>query len=159
MQETQKREPSVRMSSPPGAVVAMLERFFHYFGAQNFGAAAELWDLPALVLGDGHVHGPMSRPHLERLLAEAVPRAQSTALAGQRPRGGARGEAATRIESAEWLAGRVAQVCARWPEQRFGGFLEGVDSTTFLVRVDEATDPKIRGVVLLPEGYPEPFSP
>lgn len=143
--------------SATSAIVAMLDRFFHYFAAQQHGPAVELWDLPALVLGDNHVHGPMSRPHLERLFAEAVPLPEPASLAGQRPRAGSRTEPGARIEAGVWVAERVARIYARWPEQRFGGFLRGVEATEFLVRIDEAHDPKIRGLMLLPSDFPRPF--
>lgn len=140
------------------SVLAMLDRFFQYVALQQPEPAVELWDLPALILGDGHVHGPMSRPQLQRLLAEAVPLARPESLAGQRPRAGSRQGSHVRGDDGVWLAERVARIHAHWPEQRFGGFLSGSDSSEFLVRVDEGGLPKIRALLLLPSESPRPFS-
>lgn len=139
-------------------VVAVLERFFQYLALQQPQPAAELWDLPALILGDHHVHGPMSRPQLERLLAEAAPLARPESLAGQRPRAGSRQGSYVGEEDCVWLGERVARVRAHWPEERFGGFLSGGGSCEFLVRIDEGGLPKIRGLTLLPPEFPRPFT-
>jgi len=141
--------------TPAEALAAMLERFVRYFDLQQFHPAVELWDLPALVLGDGQVHGPMSRPQLERIFEEAVPLANLASLAGQLPRAGSRQGPSVRVEDAVWLAERVARLRARWPEQRFGGFLTGVEATEFLVRIDESGAPKIRALTLLPPSFPQ----
>ncbi len=140
------------------AVVAMLERFFHYLALQQLDPAVELWDVPAFILADAYVHGPMSRPQLERLLAEAVPLAREESLAGQRPRAGSRQGAFIRPEDCFWVGQRVARVHASWPEQAFAGLLSDAEESEFLVRIDEAGLPKIRALTLLPAGFPRPFS-
>lgn len=139
-------------------IVDLLDRFFRYLALQQPEPAAELWDLPALILGDLHVHGPMSRPQLQRLLAEAVPVSRAESLAGQRPRAGSRQASVVAPGEGLWVAERIARVSARWPEQRFGGFLSGVESCEFLVRVDESGLPKIRALTLLPPDFPRPFT-
>jgi hypothetical protein len=107
-------------------------------------AAAELWHLPALVLGDDQVHGPLSHEHLTRWLGGALPpppRARS-------------GRAADHVRTIEWISERVAQVITSWPELRFGGLLQGIESTLFLLRIDEHLQPRIRGLLLVPPGLP-----
>jgi hypothetical protein len=47
---------------------AILAEFLRHLSVRNALAAAALWDVPALILGDEHVHGPLSR---ERLAASA----------------------------------------------------------------------------------------
>lgn len=139
-------------------IVAVLERFFQYLAMEQPEPAVELWDLPALILGDSHVHGPMSRPQLERLLAEATPLARPESLAGQRPRAGSRQGRYVSAEGGVWLGERVARVRAHWPEQRFGGFLSGVGACEFLLRIDEGGLPKIRALTLLPPDFPRLFT-
>lgn len=139
-------------------VVALLERFFHYLTLQHVEPAVQLWDLPALILGDHHVHGPMSRPQLERLFEEVTPVARSeSSIAGQRPRAGSRQGSYVSDEDCVWISERVARVRAHWPEQRYGGFLSGVETTEFFVRVDEGGLPKIRALMLLPPDFPRPL--
>ena len=144
--------PPSSATGSPADILATLERFVHYFALQRVEPAVELWDLPALILGDWHVHGPMSRPQLERLFAEAVPLADWESLAGQRPRAGSRQGPLLQSSDCTWLSQRVARVFAPWPQQHFGGFLSDVEASEFLVRIDESGAPKIRALLLLPAG-------
>ena len=52
------------------------------------------------------------------------------------------------VERLEWTSQRVAAIDVRWPRLRRGGVLHGIEAATFLVRSDELSHPKIRGLVL-----------
>jgi hypothetical protein len=131
----------------PVDVPEFLDLFLDRFAAGDVPGVCELWDLPALVLGDEQVHGLMSQPHLVRLFTDAVPR----------PSGGfSRARAAIgaeRIESIEWLSERVVMVELPWPGGSAGGFLEGVEATTFALRIDQAQNLKIRALLLRGHGH------
>ena len=134
-------------------IVEVIQRFFQHLAQQQLDAAAELWDVPAFILGDAHVHGPMSRPQLERLLAEAAPES----AAGQRPQGSSGPSFVTAVEGS-WLGQRVARVRVEIAEQRFAGFLSGVPQCELSLRIDEGGLPKLRVLTLLSAGSPQPFA-
>ena len=146
------REPQASSSQPQRLlpardVPAFLDRFLDLFAAGDVAGMGELWDLPALVLGDEQVHGLMSRPHLSRLLADAVFQQEPTPLTRAIPQHGSE-----QIESLEWISARVALVELPWPAGSAGGFLRGVQSSTFLLRVDQHDHLKIRGLLLRGNG-------
>jgi hypothetical protein len=126
------------------ALRATLESFIEHMERGEIIEAAEHWHLPALILGDEQVHGPLSHEHLIRWLGGAVLPPPRTRI----------GRAADHLRAIEWISGRVAQVTTSWPELRFGGTLHGIDSTLFLVRIDEQLQPRIRALLLSPHGMP-----
>jgi hypothetical protein len=128
-------------------VPVFLDRFLDLFAAGDVVGLGELWDLPALVLGDEQVHGLMSRPHLNRLLAEAVFQPEPTLFTRTGPQHGSE-----EIESLEWISPRVAVVELPWPAGSAGGFLQGVQASTFLLRIDQHDQLKIRGLLLRGSG-------
>jgi hypothetical protein len=136
--------PSPRESSDSAALVPVLSEFLRHLSAGDTHAAAALWDVPALILGDEHVHGPLSRDRLAEVLADMP---GPGALEGPARHDG---EAPVQlvVDCVEWTSQRVAAIDARWPRLLRGGLLHGVDAATFLVRIDEFSQPKIRGLVL-----------
>lgn len=130
--------------SDSAALGSVLSEFLRHLCAGDTAAAAALWDVPALILGDEHAHGPLSRERLAEMLADMP---GPGALDGA----GTRGEPArveARIERVEQISQRVTAIDARWPQLRRGGLLHGIDAATFLVRIDEHGHPKIRGLLL-----------
>jgi hypothetical protein len=127
------------------ALVSTLTEFFRHLSAGDARAAAAVWDVPALILGDEYVHGPLSRDRLAEMLADAPgPGALEVAAL----RGGPAPPCKLSIESIEWPSQRIAAVEARWPRLPRGGLLHGIEAATFLLRSDELGHPKIRGLVL-----------
>jgi hypothetical protein len=124
-------------------VHAAIERLFDCLAVHDFLAAAQLWDPPALVLGDTHVHGMMSISQIQRLLADTAVNGHEPWLNGT-----------IRIEQLEWQSERVVQTRVRWTAMAFDGVLRGVSGGIFVMRFDEVETPKIRGLLLLPEGFP-----
>jgi hypothetical protein len=136
--------PSTRGAASSAPLVPCLTEFLRHLSAGDARAAAELWDVPALILGDEHVHGPLSRERLAEMLADT-------------PGPGALGPTAQRngdgppelmVERVEWTSRRVAAVDVRWARLPRGGLLHGIEAATFLVRTDESNQPKIRALVL-----------
>jgi hypothetical protein len=128
---------------PSGALRSTLESFIQHMERGEFLVAADQWHLPALVLGDQQVHGPLSNEHLTRWLGEAVPPPRVRV-----------GTPVDHIRTIEWISERVAQVSTSWPTLRFGGSLRGIESTVFLLRIDELGHPRIRGLLLVPPELP-----
>jgi hypothetical protein len=126
------------------APVRLLAEFLRHLSVGDARAAAALWDVPALILGDEHVHGPLSRDRLAELLVD-TPGPGALQRRAQ-PAGEAPPE--LRVERVEWTSQRVAAIDARWPRLARGGLLHGIEAATFLVRSDELSQPKIRGLVL-----------
>jgi len=52
----------------PFPVLRAVEDFFRHLSQREYRAAASLWDVPALILGDTVVHGPLSIQRLQELL-------------------------------------------------------------------------------------------
>lgn len=141
--------PSTRGAASSAPLVPLLTEFLRHLSAGDARAAAELWDVPALILGDEHVHGPLSRERLAEMLADMPgPGAlgPTTQRNGEQRNGDGPPELV--VERVEWTSQRVASVDARWPRLPRGGLLHGIEAATFLVRTDESNQPKIRALVL-----------
>lgn len=126
------------------ALVRLLAEFLRHLSVGDARAAAALWDVPALILGDEHVHGPLSRDRLAEVLADTPgpePLQRRAQQAGEAP-------LELVVERVEWTSQRVAAIDARWPRLARGGLLHGIEAATFLVRSDELSQPKVRGLVL-----------
>jgi hypothetical protein len=129
-------------------LVALVAAFTGLLDAGEAESAAALWDVPALILGDSHVHGPLSLDRVASWLRHSSsdgPDAASSHV----PTGDAHGTPIdSPIRSVQWTSARVATVETRWPRRPQGGLLAGVDGTTFLIRVDQFGQAKIRGLLL-----------
>lgn len=90
-------------------------------------AAAGLWSLPALVLGDQFVQSVDSTEQLEKLFG------------GAKEQYNAKGVTSTRgeIQRLEWLTDRIALVSVRWPWLDQDGTEHGDESSTYVLRKDD----------------------
>jgi hypothetical protein len=142
--------PDGRNTVDSQALVAHLASYARCIEARDATAAAALWDVPALILGDSHAHGPLSISRLTELLETAVQ--GSGEAASTTPGSTAPLPAPTPLEDSieriQWLSDRVATIDTGWPQRSYGGLLEGVSGTCFIVRIDERGHPKIRGLLL-----------
>lgn len=129
-------------------VPEFIDLFLDRVVARDAESISLLWDVPALVLGDQHVHGPMSLRQVGQLFADAFHQVDGRSDA--RPLIGAE-----HIESTEWVSTRVVLVELPWPARALGGFLQGVDATTFALRVDQYHHLKIRALLLRGHGCGE----
>lgn len=122
---------------------SLLAEFLGQLATGNAAAAAELWDVPALILSDDHAHGPLSLDRLAEMLSDVLKLhdAEPPAAANVCPPG-------IRIERLHWHGRRVVAVEARWPRLERGGLLQGTSAATFIVRYDEHGQPRIRGLLL-----------
>jgi hypothetical protein len=136
--------PSTSQTSDTTALVPLLAEFLRHLSVGDARAAAELWDVPALILGDEHVHGPLSRERLAEVLADTP----GPGALERRPQRDPGTPVELLVERVEWTSQRVATILVRWPRLPRGGVLHGVEAATFLVRSDELSQPKIRGLLL-----------
>lgn len=136
--------PSPRRPTDSEALVPLLAEFLRHLSVGDARAAAALWDVPALILGDEHVHGPLSRERLAEVLADTPGPEPLQRLAQH----AAEAPLELTVERVAWTSQRVAAIDARWPRLIRGGVLHGIEAATFLVRSDERSHPKIRGLVL-----------
>lgn len=131
-------------------LVALVAAFTGFLDVGEAERAAALWDVPALILGDSHVHGPLSLERVARWLALANDDG-THAAAGHAGSGSLEAREWPNeplIERVDWVSARVASVETRWPHRPRGGLLAGVHATTFLIRVDQFGQAKIRGLLL-----------
>lgn len=144
MMPSTRATPATHDTSDSGAQVSTLNEFFRHLSRGDAHAAAALWDVPALILGDEHAHGPMSRDRLAEVLADMpgpAPLEARPSVEGDAP-------IELSIDRVEWTSQRVALVEARWRPLPRGGLLHGIEVATFLLRSDELGHPKIRGLLL-----------
>lgn len=112
--------------------------FFSRFGqAVSRGEpdeAADLWDFPALVLADQGARALASRREIAQFYA------------AQKEHYAARGVAHTRAEvlRVERLSERMLQVLVRWPYFDEQGQERGSETTSYVLRADDAGELKVR---------------
>ena len=139
------------MQEPVGTteLVAVIAAFAGFLDVGEAERAAALWDVPALILGDTQVHGPLSLERVASWLRDVTERGPAEASSSP-ARTAAALPSVTEplIDRVQWLSARVASVETSWPSRPSGGVLAGVDGTTFLIRVDQFGQAKIRGLLL-----------
>lgn len=146
MSEVQRAERSRDASQiTPQDAPALLQRLIDLFAAGDAAAIAELWDAPALIMGDEQVHGTMSRGQIEKLFWDASAKGD---IGNTTPTD-------LDLRRQEWISRRVVLVELGWPKQRARGFLHGVTATTFVLRIDEQDNLKIRALLLHSNADPE----
>jgi hypothetical protein len=147
-------EGSVLEPVSTSAVLVLLASFVGLLDVGEHDRAAQLWDLPALILGDTHVHGPMSLERLATWLRSIEDRADEPPSYGMPDGKAPTADGAPLIRNVEWTSRRVAVVDTRWPSRPRGGLLAGVEGSTFLIRIDQSGQAKIRGLLLRASALP-----
>ena len=138
--------PRVRLSEQGGDEVA--QRFFDRFArAVTSGDGrriAEMWAVPALVVGDSMVQAVGSREAVELFFG------------GAKDEYNARGITDTRAElqRVEWLTRRLAVVDVRWPYLDASGVERGEESSTYVLRRDDSGELKVQAALLRGEKPP-----
>ena len=99
---------------------------------------AELWETPALVLGDEHV------------LAVTAPREVEQFFGSAKDQYNAQGIVDTRAEivSLNWPTDRIAIVEVRWPYLDAQGAVHGEETSTYTLRRDERGALRFRAAVM-----------
>jgi hypothetical protein len=149
--ERQSGSGSVQEPVGTTELVAVIAAFAGFLDVGEAERAAALWDVPALILGDTQVHGPLSLERVASWLRDVSDRGPEDAASGLAPAPATAALPSVTeplIERVQWLSARVASVETSWPSRPSGGLLAGVDGTTFLIRVDQFGQAKIRGLLL-----------
>jgi hypothetical protein len=119
-----------------------LDAFFELFAARDVESLAQLWDVPALVIGDEGVQAALSLADVERLFDDATP--PSVRHASE--------EAKLASPSAravlDWVSSKVVMAHVPWPQGVGRGFLAGVENVTLLLRLDDDARWKIHGLMV-----------
>lgn len=125
-------ENAIRPSESDGGhlrreVQSILDRMARAMTTGDGRAMAELWDTPALVIGDKHVMPFTSADEIERFFG------------GAKEHYNARGIIDTRaeIDALHWPTDRVAMVQVRWPYLDTEGTIRGEESSTYTLRRDD----------------------
>jgi hypothetical protein len=130
-------------------ILVLLAAFIGFLDVRDADRAAQLWDVPALILGDTQVHGLMSIDRLADWLRGIDDGPENNAPPSYDVPGAAPvARSEPLVQRVEWASNRVAMVDASWPRRPRGGVLAGTAGTTFLVRVDQHGQAKIRGLLL-----------
>ena len=108
-------------------VQEFLDRLAWALTSGNGKAAAGLWALPAVLIGDVAVQTVVDRGELERLFADARRHYAERGIIDTH------GE----IQRVEWLTDRIALVDVRWPQYNSKGSESGEEWSTYTLRRDE----------------------
>lgn len=99
---------------------------------------ADLWETPALVLGDEHVMAVTSREEIEQFFGGAKEQYNAQGITDTR----------AEIVRLDWATDQIAIVEVRWPYLDPRGAIRGAETSTYTLRRDERGDLKLRVAVM-----------
>ena len=133
---------SSRAYATPGLADAEVERLLEDLGhavtAGDGKGAAELWAIPAMVLGDQDVRAVSSRDELARFFGNAKEEYTAQGVTGTRPE----------VRNLTWLTRELALVEVRWPYLTEDRHEKGEETSTYVLRRDESGVLKIQVALL-----------
>jgi hypothetical protein len=133
---------SSRAYATPGLADAEVERLLEDLGhavtAGDGKGAAELWAMPAMVLGDQDVRSVSSREELARFFGNAKEEYTAQGVTGTRPE----------VRNLTWLTRELALVEVRWPYLTEDRHEKGEETSTYVLRRDESGVLKIQVALL-----------
>jgi hypothetical protein len=133
---------SSRAYATPGLADAEVERLLEDLGhavtAGDGKGAAELWAIPAMVLGDQDVRAVSSREELARFFGNAKEEYTAQGVTGTRPE----------VRNLTWLTRELALVEVRWPYLTEDRHEKGEETSTYVLRRDESGVLKIQVALL-----------
>jgi hypothetical protein len=121
-----------------GEVARLLEELGYAVTAGDGKAAAELWAIPAMVLGDQDVRAVSSREELARFFGNAKEEYRAQGVTGTRPD----------VRNLTWLTRELALVEVRWPYLTEDRHERGEETSTYVLRRDESGHLKIQVALL-----------
>jgi len=131
-----------RAYATPSLLDAEVERLLEALGqavtAGDGKAVADLWAIPAMVLGDQDARAVSSRGELARFFATAKEEYTAQGIAGTRPD----------IRNLTWLTRELALVEVRWPWLTEDRLEKGEETSTYVLRRDESGVLKIQVALL-----------
>ena len=119
-------------------VARLLEDLGHAVTAGDGQAAAELWAIPSMVLGDQDVRAVSSREQLARFFASAKEEYNAQGVTGTRPE----------VRNLTWLTRELALVEVRWPWLTEDRHEKGEETSTYVLRRDDRGMLKIQVALL-----------
>ena len=133
---------SPRAYATPSLADAEVERLLgdlgHAVTAGDGKGAAELWAIPAMVLGDQDVRAVSSREELARFFATAKEEYIAQGVTGTRPE----------VRNLTWLTRELALVEVRWPYLTEDRHEKGEVTSTYVLRRDGSGVLKIQVALL-----------
>jgi hypothetical protein len=115
-----------------------LERLARALTAGDGRAAAALWEIPALVVGDTMTKVVSSREEMEAFFGGAKQQYNTRGVSDTRPD----------IVRLRWVTDRMAIVEVRWPYLDERGNEVGEEASTYTIRRDDAGDLKLVAAVM-----------
>ena len=119
-------------------VERLLEDLGHAVTAGDGKAAAQLWAMPSMVLGDQDVRAISSRDELARLFGNAREEYHAQGITDTRPD----------VRNLTWLTRELALVEVRWPWLNEKREQRGEETSTYVLRRDESGVLKIQVALL-----------
>lgn len=139
---TKTRKPD--RAEPPGAgdeqeeVQQFLDTMADALTAGDGWAVADLWETPALVLGDGEAHGINTLEEAADFFGRAREQYNEKGVSDTRPE----------IMELIWLTPRIAEVRVRWPYLDDEGDEMGEETSSYTLRRNDMGRLKLRAAVM-----------
>lgn len=108
-------------------LLGVFERLAQAVAGGEFEAAAGLWALPALILGEKEARSIASAAELEEFFLLARERYHARGIVASRPE----------LQQVKWITPRIARVTVRWPHLDALGREVGSEAVTYTLRRDE----------------------
>jgi hypothetical protein len=119
------------------AVQRFFDRLARALTSGDGHAAAAMWELPALIVGDQEVRPLAQQDELESMFAGAKNQYNARGVTGTR----------AHILRLDWATEAIAIVKVRWPYLDPGGHEVGEETSTYVLRRDDAGRLKLRSAV------------
>lgn len=132
------QETGRQMKEDTEKVAEFLDGFARALTAGDTDFLAAIWETPAFVVGDAGVHDVGSAEEVEAFFRGAKAQYNARGITDTRPD----------ILRLEWITGRIAVVKVRWPYLDAKGAEVGEETSTYILRTDEAGALKIRVAVM-----------
>ena len=121
-----------------------LRTFFESYGralsSSNLGQIAAAWQVPAIVVDDRGVIAVTSTEQIETFFDGAAQLYRDQGIASTTPE----------IARAEWLSERMVEARVCWTRWSSAHEARGVETSQYVLRLDEAERPRIRVAMMLP---------
>ncbi|QSX78470.1 hypothetical protein [Agrilutibacter solisilvae] len=119
-------------------VLRVLETLATAVTTGNGDLAAECWAVPALVVGDEHEQAVKTLAEVAEFFAGAREQYNAQGIGDTRPQ----------IQWLEWISPHLALVEVRWPWLDVQGNEAGAETSTYLLKRDDAGELKLRMAIM-----------
>ena len=125
-------------TTPTDEIQQLLNRMARGVVSGDGRTVAEMWEVPALVVGDDNVMCVSRTEEFEAFFGGAKAQYNAQGITDTRPE----------IVRIEWATKRLATVQVRWPYLDANGKIRGSESSTYVMRRNDRGELKLRVAVM-----------